>query len=95
MPCDGNARLDQMAGAVRSLTENAVRVKVLVDEVNLGSQEQAKGMDQISKAVVEMEHVTQQSASGAQQSAAAAEELNSHAGTLRELVHDMQEMVGT
>jgi len=39
---DGNARLDQMAGAVHSMTEDSTRVKVLVDEVSLGSQEQAR-----------------------------------------------------
>src|SRR5207247_7553209 len=36
---DGNARLDEMAGAVRAMTENSSRIKTLVDEVNLGSQE--------------------------------------------------------
>ena len=91
---DGNARLDQMAGAVRSMTQNSLRVKSLVDEVNLGSQEQARGMDQISRAVLQMEQVTQKTAAGAQQSASAGAELNSHAGTLRALVHEMREMVG-
>src|SRR5437899_8385538 len=46
---DGNARLDQMTGAVRAMTENSLRVKTLVDEVNQGSQEQARGMEQISR----------------------------------------------
>ena len=68
---DGNERLDQMAGAVRAMTENSLRVKSLVDEVNLGSQEQARGMEQISRAVLQMEKVTQQTAAGAEQSAAA------------------------
>ena len=44
---DGNARLDQMAGNVRAMTESATQVKSLVDEVNMGSQEQARGMEQI------------------------------------------------
>ena len=48
---DGNARLDQMAGTVRAMTESAAQVKSLVDEVNMGSQEQARGMEQISRAV--------------------------------------------
>ena len=56
---DGNARLDQMAGDVRAMTESATQVKSLVDEVNMGSQEQARGMDQISRAVMQMEQVTQ------------------------------------
>jgi methyl-accepting chemotaxis protein len=91
---DGNARLDQMAGAVRAMTDNAGRVKSLVDEVNQGSQEQARGMDQISRSVSQMERVTQKNASAAEESASAGTELTSHANTLRELVHEMREMVG-
>jgi methyl-accepting chemotaxis protein len=91
---DGNARLDHMAGAVRAMTENAGRVKSLVDEVNLGSQEQTRGMDQISRSVLQMERVTQKNASCAEESASAGMELTSHADTLRTLVHEMREMVG-
>jgi methyl-accepting chemotaxis protein/methyl-accepting chemotaxis protein-1 (serine sensor receptor) len=91
---DGNARLDQMAGAVRAMTDNSVRVKSLVDEVSLGSQEQSRGMEQISRAVLHMEKVTQTTAAGAEQSAAAGAQLNGHAGELRGLVHEMREMVG-
>jgi methyl-accepting chemotaxis protein/methyl-accepting chemotaxis protein-1 (serine sensor receptor) len=91
---DGNTRLDQMAGAARAMAENSIRVKSLVDEVNLGSQEQARGMDQIARAVLLMEQVTQKTAANAQESAAAGNELNAHAAALRTLVREMQEMVG-
>jgi methyl-accepting chemotaxis protein len=92
---DGNARLDQMAGAVMTMTGNTERVKVLVDEVNAGSQEQAQGVEQISRSIVEMEQVTQKTAAAAQQSASAGAELDHHAGNLRTLVREMHEMVGT
>jgi methyl-accepting chemotaxis protein/methyl-accepting chemotaxis protein-1 (serine sensor receptor) len=91
---DGNSRLDQMAGAVRSMTENSLRVKSLVDEVNLGSQEQSRGMDQISRAVLQMEKVTQRTAAGAEQSAAAGGQLDGHANDLRAVVLEMRAMVG-
>jgi methyl-accepting chemotaxis protein len=91
---DGNARLDQMAESVRGMTESATRVKGLVDEVNLGSQEQARGMEQISRVVLEMEKVTQKTASNAEEGAAAGTELNEHANSLRVLVHEMRVMVG-
>jgi methyl-accepting chemotaxis protein/methyl-accepting chemotaxis protein-1 (serine sensor receptor) len=92
---DGNARLDKMAGAIVSMTENSTRVKSLVDEVNTGSQEQARGMEQIARAVVGMEQVTQRTASSAQESATAGSELDQHAGILQNLVREMREMVGT
>jgi len=91
---DGNSRLDQMAESVRSMTENATRVKSLVDEVNLGSQEQARGMEQISRVVLQMEQVTQKTAASAEEGAAAGTELNDHANGLRDLVHEMRTMVG-
>jgi methyl-accepting chemotaxis protein len=91
---DGNERLGLMAGAVRAMTENSTRVKTLVEEVNVGSQEQARGMDQIQRAVVHMEQATQKNAAAAEESASAGAELTSHAGDLRTLVHDMREMVG-
>ena len=50
---------------VRAMTESATQVKSLVDEVNMGSQEQARGMEQISRAVMQMEQVTQRTAASA------------------------------
>jgi methyl-accepting chemotaxis protein/methyl-accepting chemotaxis protein-1 (serine sensor receptor) len=92
---DGNARLDRMAEAVRAMTENSVRVKALVDEVNLGSQQQARDMGQIARAVLEIEQVTQKNAAAAEQSASAGTELDGHASTLESLVQEMRAMVGS
>jgi methyl-accepting chemotaxis protein len=91
---DGNVRLDQVASAVRAMTERSTRVKGLVDQVNVGSQDQARGMDQIQTAVAEMEKVTQKNAAGAEESASAGAELAGHADYLRSLVREMREMVG-
>ena len=91
---DGSQRLDLVAGAVRTMTGNSGRVKLLIDEVNQGSQEQAHGMEQIARAVTQMEQVTQKNASAANQSATAGTELNNYAGVLHKLVDEMREMVG-
>jgi methyl-accepting chemotaxis protein len=91
---DGNARLDQMTGAVRALTENSTRVVSLVDDVNRGNQEQAHGMEQIARAVLQMEQVTQKNAASAEESASAGTELDRHAAGLHDLVGEMREMVG-
>ena len=91
---DGNSCLDQMAGAVRAMTENSVRVKSLVDDVNSGSQEQASGIERISRAVLQMQTVTKQTAEGAQESASAGTELIGDADKLQGLVKEMREMVG-
>ena len=91
---DGNARLDNMAGAVRAVTENSTRVKSLVDEVNRGNQEQARGMQLIAHTIVAMERVTQKNAASAQESASAGTELDRHAASLHDLVVEMRELLG-
>jgi methyl-accepting chemotaxis protein len=88
----GQTRLKQVAEAIHGITESASKVRVLVDEVKLGSQEQADG-EQISKAVSQMAQVTQKSAAGSEESAAAGEELSAQAETLRQVVHDLRCMV--
>jgi methyl-accepting chemotaxis protein/methyl-accepting chemotaxis protein-1 (serine sensor receptor) len=72
---DGKTKVDQVAAAIRAITDEAAKVKGLVDEVKQGSQEQARGIEQINKAVTQMEQLTQQTAAGAEESASAAEEL--------------------
>jgi len=91
---DGNARLDQMAGAVRAMTDNASRVKALVDEVNLGSQEQSRGMDQISRSVLQMGGDAEEwrrAPSRVRRRDGVGESCRDTAATL---VHEMREMVG-
>ena len=90
---DGNARLDRMASSVRSLLQSSGKVKCLVDEVNQGSQEQSRGMDQIAHAIVQMEQVTQTTAANAEEGASAGSELDGHAAALRALVREMRDLV--
>ena len=91
---DGHTHLGHVAQAVRGMTESSVQVKSLVDEVNLGNQEQARGMDQIARAIVQMENVTQTTAASAEAEAAAGNELNTDVRNLQELVGEVQAMFG-
>jgi methyl-accepting chemotaxis protein len=89
----GRQKLDQVAAAVQGVTESSGRVKMLVDEVNVSSQEQARGIEQIAKAISQMENVTQQSAASAEEGAAAGQELSAQSETLRSLVTRLSAMV--
>jgi methyl-accepting chemotaxis protein len=91
---DGMTKLDEVAEAIRSITESAAKVKTLVDEVHLGSQEQARGIEQIAKAIVQMEQVTQKNAANAEESASASEELSGQAMTMKGAVGELQALVG-
>ena len=91
---DGMGKLDQVAAAIRSITESAAKVKTLVDEVHLGSQEQARGIEQISKAISQMEQVTLKTAANAEESASASEELSSQAEAMKAAIGELQALVG-
>jgi methyl-accepting chemotaxis protein len=91
---EGSAKLEQVAKVIRAITESSTQVKTLVDEVNMGSQEQARGIDQISKAIAQMDQVTQGTAASAEESASASEELSAQAQALNHIVAELGTLVG-
>jgi methyl-accepting chemotaxis protein len=90
----GKIKVDQVASAIRGITEDSSKIKTLVDEVSLGSEEQSRGLEQIARAITQMEQVTQTTAANAEESAAAAEELNAQSEALRDVVARLNAMVG-
>jgi methyl-accepting chemotaxis protein len=90
---EGSTRLQRVADVMRAITESTVKVKTLVDEVNLGSQEQARGIQQISKAITQMDQVTQGTAASAEQGASASEELSAQAEAMGQAVRKLSQMV--
>lgn len=91
---DGKIKVDKVALAIGAVTEQSARVRTLVDEVCLGSQEQARGIEQIGKAIAQIGQVTQTTAANAEESAAAAQELRAQSGTLNGVVATLTAMVG-
>jgi methyl-accepting chemotaxis protein len=89
----GAVKVKDVAGAIRTITDSTAAVKILVDEVNLGSQEQARGIEQIGASVAQIEQVTQQTAANAEETATAGGELSLHASQMRTCVMDLQKMV--
>ena len=91
---EGSTRLERVAEVIRAITESTVKVKTLVDEVNLGSQEQARGIQQISKAIAQMDQVTQGTAASAEEGASASQELSAQAEAMGHAVRKLSRMVG-
>jgi len=91
---EGQANVDQVSMTMRAICEEASRTKTLVDDVNVGSQEQTRGIEQIGKAIAQMERVTQSTAAGAQEGAAAAEELSSQSQALKAIVSRLSALLG-
>jgi methyl-accepting chemotaxis protein len=91
---EGSQRLEHVAQVIHAITESAAKVKTLVDEVNLGSQEQARGIAQISQSIAEMDRVTQANAASAEQSASASEEMSAQAEALQNIARELRSLVG-
>jgi len=89
----GSRNLDSVAEAVRSISAGAGHVKRLVDEVNVGSTEQARGIEQISLALSRMEQTTQSGAASAEETASAAKQLTAQSHTLKEIAARLTAMV--
>jgi methyl-accepting chemotaxis protein/methyl-accepting chemotaxis protein-1 (serine sensor receptor) len=90
---EGKGKVDQVALAIQAITEETARIKVMVDEVSLGSEEQSRGIDQIGRAIAQMEQVTQATAASAEECAASAEELNAQSEAMRDSVAHLFAMV--
>jgi methyl-accepting chemotaxis protein/methyl-accepting chemotaxis protein-1 (serine sensor receptor) len=91
---EGSRKLDLVAKSIQQITGSSTQVKTLVDEVDVGSQEQSRGIEQIGMAVGQMEKVTQRNAANAEESAAASEELASQARSLYETVERLRKISG-
>jgi len=64
-----------------------------VHAVRDASQQQARGAEQVSQTVVQLEKVTQSTAASAEESAAASEELSAQAETTKGSVQTLVEIV--
>ena len=91
---EGKIKLEQVAQAIRGITEKASAVKALIDDVHESSAKEARGVSEISKAVAQVEQVTHTTAAAAEQTASAGEELNSQADALRSIVARLEDLVG-
>lgn len=76
------------------VTESAAKIGELVAEIAAASGEQAEGIDQVNRAVAEMDKVVQRNAANAEESASASEELSAQAAMVREYVQQLAQVVG-
>lgn len=72
----------------------AQKIGGLVEEIAAASSEQAQGIEQINRAVGEMDKVVQSVAANAEESAAASEEMNSQAEQMNGFVAGLVALVG-
>jgi hypothetical protein len=71
------------------VTGTVSRSVELVAEIAAASNEQAQGIDQINKAVAEMDKVVQQNAASAEEAASASEEMNAQAEQMKGFLNQL------
>ena len=90
---NGVAISREVAEALGEIAEGSRKVNDLVGEIAAASNEQSQGIDQINKAVSQMDQVTQANAASAEESASAAEELSAQAEELSSIVEELQAII--
>ena len=90
---DGKHQLDNVLQAMEANNKIAGAVKAETDEIRGASEEQARGIVQISTAITQMSTVTQSTAAQAEESASAAEELSAQSHALKEIVERLTRLV--
>ncbi|MHC1744211.1 MAG: methyl-accepting chemotaxis protein [Syntrophobacteraceae bacterium] len=90
---DGSELMITTNQAFQQVAGSAGKVAELVGEITAASDEQAQGIEQINRAVNEMDKVTQQNAANAEESAAASEEMNAQAAGMKDMVEELVVMV--
>lgn len=91
---DGTHLVDRTNAEFNNVSESTSKVVVLVSEIAAASQEQAQGLDQVSQAVAEMDHVIQQNAAKAEASSAVAAQLDAEAEGLKSVVNELARLAG-
>jgi len=82
----GSALVGKAGETMTEITGSVRRVTDIMEEISTASVEQSGGIDQVAKAVSQMDEVTQQNAALVEQAAAAAQSLEDQAGALRDAV---------
>jgi methyl-accepting chemotaxis protein len=90
----GTARLDRVSAAIAGITESSAAAKRLVDDVCHASDEQARGVNQIARALADVERLTQEAAAHAHQSASTSTDMRSQSDAMDAVTRSLVSLVG-
>jgi methyl-accepting chemotaxis protein len=82
----GSKLVDQAGATMDEIMESVKRVTDIMSEITAASQEQTSGIEQISRAISQMDQITQQNATLVEEAAAAAASLQNQADNLVQVV---------
>ena len=91
---DGQERVGVAAAAFQTIRAESTQVRDLIEQVSAASRSQSQGIEEVSRSLLQIEHVTQNSAANAEEGAAAAEELNAQSASLLYVAEQLGSLVG-
>jgi methyl-accepting chemotaxis protein len=91
---DGSSKVEHVAQTIQSIAAEASEVRTLVDNAREGSSTQVRDIEQMSKAIAQLDQTTQTNAATAEQSASAAEELNAQSEAMRAAIGTLNQLLG-
>jgi methyl-accepting chemotaxis protein len=84
---EGGAALVNKSGEqLRAIVDAVDKVAEIVSEISVASQEQSTGIEQVNKAVIQLDEITQQNAALVEESSAASQTISNQAADLTALV---------
>jgi len=86
----GTQQVDKAGTTMHDLVQAVGRVTSIMGEISTASREQSAGIDQVGKAVTQMDQMTQQNAALVEEAAAAAQALEEQADMLKASVSSFQ-----
>jgi len=90
---DGAEIVEKTEKEFREVAASVEKSSGLVGEITMASQEQAQGIDQVNRAVGEMDKVVQQNASNAEQSASSSEMMKAQANRMKDHIAELRSLV--
>jgi methyl-accepting chemotaxis protein len=83
---EGASLVTNAGATMGEIVQSVRRVNEILDEISHASREQSAGIEQVNRAVVEMDQVTQQNAALVEEAAAAAHSLKDQVDVLRDAI---------
>ncbi|MDR3708231.1 MAG: methyl-accepting chemotaxis protein [Capsulimonadaceae bacterium] len=82
----GTVQVNKSGEHLREIVSSGERVAAIVEDITTAAQEQAAGIEEVNKALCQMDEITQQNAALVEEAASASEEMSQQARELRDTV---------
>jgi len=86
----GMALVNESGEQLHKIVSSGEKVAEIVTTISTAAQEQSSGIEQVNKAVVQMDEITQQNAALVEESSASSEQMSQQARALRDLVRQFK-----